>query len=1585
MVMTIHKLTAGDGYTYLTRQVAGGDVTREPDQDASGYYTANGNPPGTWIGRGAPLLGLAGQQVTEEQMRALFGHGQHPNSDAMIQAHLAASARPGMSASELARSRQEAIRAATLGRPFPVYEPLEKFGVRVRRRLAIITQETGRDPTQAEIKKVHREEARRQRAAVAGFDAVFAPVKSAVLLWALDERPWVRDAVRHAHEDAKNAALAMLEEHAAFTRTGTGGIAQIRTGGLIAAAFDHYDSRDGDPNLHTHVAISSKVQGIDGKWRALDARALYRITVAASECYNTAFETALTQRLGVLVVPRPDTRGNAEPVREISGVPFGMIGHFSARRASIETRYTDLMRTYRREHGHDPSRAACHQLARQANLDTRQAKKPARSLDQMRATWRASLTAAFGPKAVRQLMAAVPGPAQAAGVTVPGREQIRAAAERAVANVAAKRSTWTVWNIRAEAERLARAGLSFRSLAEHRETVAAIVAEAVSPRLCISVEAPALADEPPVLRRADGAPVFTEHAAGRYTSQAVLDAEQRLLSAARTPVSCGLAGPAVAAAVDGYEGLTGRLLDLGQRQLVTAFAARGTLLSAGLGPAGSGKTTAMRALAFVLRQSGLRLIPLATSAAAAGVLGRELGVHADNLHKFLYEHTGGTHAARLRDGGRLPAAARPYALHRGDVVLVDEAGMAGTFALDQLARIAAQHGAVVRLLGDDRQLSAVESGGALRLIAHEAGAVELTALYRFSDPAEAAATLKLRTGDASGLDYYLARGRVRSGSREAMTEAAYAGWRADMLAGKTTLMTAASGTDVTALSAQARAERIDARQVEAGGVPLRDGTLAGRGDWIVTRQNNRRFAVHGGRDWVKNGDAWRVIQRHRDGALQVEHLTHHGRVTLPADYVTGHVQLLYATTAHRAQGTTVDTAHALITPEMSRESFYVTASRARQATIFYTATHDLLPLDEDARLDAARTDPRSYAAREVLENVLAREGAELSATESIRMAQDQAGSLATLVPRYNHAAQILAGARYRQTAIDVLGAENGHQLAADPAWSAVVRALQNAETIGWRPSQLLAEVASVRELATARSIAEVIAWRIDAHITDRPAPPRLDQPTEADAVRYADLLRALPGFGEAALDPAVAVQPPSPWPSWADEKRNSAQRATEAVAATEVVTRVLGAKLASRARAEAAWPALAAALRRAQRCGHDPAALLGRLARSRELRTARSLSEVLAWRVGEHLTTGHSPATGPAETGAQTIDPQTWARLAWTMKAAENSGCDAAGAVEAASHEPDPAGALLALTRTIAIHRPAPSLPPWISELSASPGEYPATDSQIAGYLNIVADEIRKRVQALAADATATRPAWVNALGALPIHRAQQQEWLHHLGVVAAYRDQYQITSDDPHQVLGPCAEPGHAGHRAYWHAAECVLAARTIVDLEHTDVSSQAGAQLAADLYLGLPAAERAAISEAMAERFGVLWFGARAETDDHAVTRPIYATQLAAALAERGHLTQQIAVQIPPTGATIAFVAPGEGPVEADFARRHAGRASRNGALHDDQRQSRNGEKASPSLHSVPSCRRTAEPAEQVNDPPAPPSRPGPANQHRGPAPTR
>jgi conjugative relaxase-like TrwC/TraI family protein len=80
---------------------------------------------------------------------------------------------------------------------------------------------------------------------------------------------------------------------------------------VVAAAFEHWDSRAGDPKLHTHVAVSSKVQGTDGKWRALDARGLHRMTVAVSEAYSTAFEARLSASLGVKFTARPDTAGGA--------------------------------------------------------------------------------------------------------------------------------------------------------------------------------------------------------------------------------------------------------------------------------------------------------------------------------------------------------------------------------------------------------------------------------------------------------------------------------------------------------------------------------------------------------------------------------------------------------------------------------------------------------------------------------------------------------------------------------------------------------------------------------------------------------------------------------------------------------------------------------------------------------------------------------------------------------------------------------------------------------------------------------------------------------------------------------------------------------------------------------------------------------------------------------------------------------------------------------------------------------------------------------------------------------------------------
>jgi hypothetical protein len=134
--MTVHKLSAGDGYTYLTRQVASADELRVAGQDLAGYYTASGNPPGRWLGAGAADLGMSGV-VSEAQMVALFGQGRHPDADAIVAAERVLGTDPAA-----------AEHSTRLGKPFGVYA---------------------------------------DRKAVAGYDLVFSPVKSVSVLWALGD------------------------------------------------------------------------------------------------------------------------------------------------------------------------------------------------------------------------------------------------------------------------------------------------------------------------------------------------------------------------------------------------------------------------------------------------------------------------------------------------------------------------------------------------------------------------------------------------------------------------------------------------------------------------------------------------------------------------------------------------------------------------------------------------------------------------------------------------------------------------------------------------------------------------------------------------------------------------------------------------------------------------------------------------------------------------------------------------------------------------------------------------------------------------------------------------------------------------------------------------------------------------------------------------------------------------------------------------------------------------------------------------------------------------------------------------------
>jgi hypothetical protein len=109
-LMTVHVLHAGDGYTYLTRQVASGDHQRRRGEALADYYTAAGNPPGRWVGTGLAAMGVEGQ-VSEAQMKALFGEGLHPDAEARIQEAVSRGV-----------NRQAAVAAVRLGRRFPTID-----------------------------------------------------------------------------------------------------------------------------------------------------------------------------------------------------------------------------------------------------------------------------------------------------------------------------------------------------------------------------------------------------------------------------------------------------------------------------------------------------------------------------------------------------------------------------------------------------------------------------------------------------------------------------------------------------------------------------------------------------------------------------------------------------------------------------------------------------------------------------------------------------------------------------------------------------------------------------------------------------------------------------------------------------------------------------------------------------------------------------------------------------------------------------------------------------------------------------------------------------------------------------------------------------------------------------------------------------------------------------------------------------------------------------------------------------------------------------------------------------------------------
>jgi hypothetical protein len=223
----------------------------------------------------------------------------------------------------------------------------------------------------------------------------------------------------------------------------------------------------------------------------------------------------------------------------------------------------------------------------------------------------------------------------------PPAETVRMADARWVAQTAdhvlavmeESRSTWQTWHVRAEVQRQVRTA---DVRVERASVLVDLLVDEVLDRRSIALVAPRDGiDEPQALRRMNGSSVYTVAGADLYTSQRILDAEQRLVAAAGRGDGPEVDESAVDLAL--LEMAANRTaLDAGQAALVRRMCTSGARLQLAIAPAGAGKTTAMRALTLAWTEDGGQVLGLAPSAAAAAVLGEQIGIHADTLAKLTW-------------------------------------------------------------------------------------------------------------------------------------------------------------------------------------------------------------------------------------------------------------------------------------------------------------------------------------------------------------------------------------------------------------------------------------------------------------------------------------------------------------------------------------------------------------------------------------------------------------------------------------------------------------------------------------------------------------------------------------------------------------------------------------------------------------------------------------------------------------------------------------------------------------------------------------------------------------------------------------
>lgn len=703
----------------------------------------------------------------------------------------------------------------------------------------------------------------------AAFDLTFSVPKSVSIARATADEQLARQ-IDQACDAASRKAFEAVQELCGFTRRGGAGM-RSEPGKLVAAVFRHETARGlqdkvPDPNLHYHMVLCNLAVREDGSTGTFDGRMLFRRQMKMA--LGALFRTELSRQLEQLglATHRPDND---------RGRPASWFELSAVPKKVIQafSKRREQILEWLKKHGQSGAKAA-----ERAALSTRH-NKCHFSRSDLRNAWRAlAEKLELNSKQLKQhRVTRFPAASQ---------KEAAQAVERGLEQVIQERGHFT------ETDLLRHSAQEAQCHQVGSEQVIAAVREL-------------LKNENQII------PLQIVKGERRYTTQEILDIEKRLFASAARSVGNAqhvVVNRILANVIQKHETLKPE-----QAEAIRHITGRTGRIQCVNGMAGTGKTFMLGVANEAWQAVGFEIVGTALAAKAAQGLQDGSGIQSTHIHRLLWE---------LKNDKRT--------LTERTVLVVDEAGMIGTRMMEELVSLTEKSNSKLVLVGDHRQLQAIEFGAPFRGLTERIGVAELQEITRQRQRWARTAVTELATGQSeSALKKFADRGLLKiSDDRVAAIEQLVTDWKIDFLKGIDTRIFA--GTRLETFNVNRMCQQVLADE----GKLSPDFAQAGRyqlhvGDRIVITRNNSALLVRNGTQGEVVGidTAKNEVQVKIDGGFTV-------RINIEA---FPHIDLGYCTTTHKGQGQTVESAFVLVGgPMTDREISYVQGSRARGNTRFYT-------------------------------------------------------------------------------------------------------------------------------------------------------------------------------------------------------------------------------------------------------------------------------------------------------------------------------------------------------------------------------------------------------------------------------------------------------------------------------------------------------------------------------------------------------------------------------------------------------------------------------------------------------------------------